>query len=161
MLSGDRESEVNYLAQELGIKHTYSSQSPEQKLMIVRHETSQAPSLFMGDGINDAPALAAATVGIAFGQHSGVTSEAAGAVIMENTLAKVDELLHLSKHMRTIALQSALGGMALSFLAMGLAFMGILSPVWGALVQQAIDALAISNSLRIAWAQDLGTDLAP
>lgn len=159
LLSGDRESEVRYLAQELGIKHTYSSQSPEQKLMLVRHETSLAPSLFMGDGINDAPALAAATVGIAFGQHSGVTSEAAGAVIMENTLAKVDELLHLSKLMRTIALQSALGGMILSFAAMGLASVGILSPVWGALMQQAIDVLAIANSLRIAWEKDLDIDL--
>jgi P-type E1-E2 ATPase len=68
LVSGDRESEVSYLASYMGIKEMLSSQTPEQKLALVREETAKAPTLFMGDGINDAPALAAATVGIAFGQ---------------------------------------------------------------------------------------------
>jgi len=159
LLSGDRASEVEYLAGVLGIKNTYASQSPEQKVAIVRAETALAPTLYMGDGINDAPALATATVGIAFGQHSSVTSEAAGAVILENTLNKVDELLHISLALRQIALQSAIGGMALSMVGMICAAIGYLSPVQGAIAQEAIDILAIANALRLAWRPYVVTDM--
>lgn len=159
LVSGDRESEVQYLAGILGITEVLASQSPEQKLEIVRAEAAKAPTLFMGDGINDAPALAAATVGLAFGQHSSVTSEAAGAVIMDNTLSRVDELIHLSEAMRRIALQSAIGGMLLSILGMGAACAGYLTPVQGALAQEAIDVLAILNALRLAWKNDLKADV--
>ncbi len=159
LVSGDRESEVAYLASVLGIKETRASQSPEQKFELVKEETKNAPTLFMGDGINDAPALAAATVGIAFGNQTSVSAEAAGAVIMESSLHKVDELLHLSKRMRIIALESALGGIFLSFVAMGFAFFGGLSPVWGALLQQGIDALAIMNALRLALGTKVEIDL--
>ncbi len=159
LVSGDRESEVAYLAQELGIKSIAASQSPEQKLEIVRRETALAPTLFMGDGINDAPALSAATVGIAFGEGNGVTSEAAGAVILENTLAKVDELLHMSQAMRRVSLQSAAGGMALSFIGMGFAAAGYLTPVAGALLQEGIDALAILWALRLTWRREVKTDM--
>ncbi|HEX2752138.1 MAG TPA: heavy metal translocating P-type ATPase, partial [Alphaproteobacteria bacterium] len=159
MVSGDRESEVTYLAGLLGIKETLASQSPEQKVAIVRAETAKAPTLFMGDGINDAPALASATVGIAFGQHSSVTAEAAGAVIMESSLVKVDELIHISAAMRRIVLQSAIGGMALSVMAMGFAAGGYITPVMGALLQEAIDVLAIANALRLTWSRNIHADL--
>lgn len=149
LLSGDRASEVNYLAALLDIKQTYASQSPEQKLEFVKNETKLAPTLFMGDGINDAPALTAATVGLAFGQGNNITSEAAGAVIMENTLTKVDELLHISITMRKIALQSAVGGMLLSLIGMGFAAAGLISPAQGALLQEIIDVAAILNALRL------------
>ncbi len=159
LVSGDRESEVAYLAQLLGIKETLASQSPEQKVKIVREETAKAPTLFMGDGINDAPALASATVGIAFGQHSSVTAEAAGVVIMENSLAKVDELLHISTRLRAIALQSAIGGMALSLIGMGFAAAGYISPVQAALFQEFIDVLAIANALRLSLGKRIETDM--
>ena len=159
LVSGDRESEVTYLADLLGIKETLASQNPEQKVAIVRAETAIAPTLFMGDGINDAPALASATVGIAFGQHSSVTAEAAGAVIMENSLVKVDELIHISAAMRRIVLQSAIGGMVLSIIAMGFAAGGYIAPVMGALLQEAIDVLAIANALRMTWSRNIDTDL--
>jgi P-type E1-E2 ATPase len=149
-VSGDRESEVRYLADKVGIKEIYASQSPEQKLALVRAETGQANTVFMGDGINDAPALTAATVGIAFGQASDVTAEAAGAVILDSSLQKVDELLHIGRRMRRIALQSAVGGMLLSVLGMLLAAAGYLPPVAGALAQEAIDVLAVLNALRAA-----------
>src|SRR6185437_15963255 len=130
------------LAEKVGITEIYASQSPEQKLALVRAETQRANSVFMGDGINDAPALTAATVGIAFGQGSDVTAEAAGAVILDSSLERVDELLHIGRRMRSIALQSALGGMSLSVIGMLLASTGRLSPVAGAVSQEIIDVLA-------------------
>ncbi len=101
LVSGDRESEVRYLAEQVGIEEVHFSQTPEQKLELVRAETAKrATTLFLGDGINDAPALAAATVGIAFGQNSDVTAEAAGAVVLDSSLQRVDEFLHIGRRMR-------------------------------------------------------------
>ena len=77
-MSGDRESQVQYLAREVGITEVHAEQTPEQKLALVRAETALAPTLYVGDGINDAPAMMAATVGMAIGEHSDVTAEAAG-----------------------------------------------------------------------------------
>ena len=114
IVSGDRESEVRYLAEQVGITEIHAQKSPEEKLAIVRAETAAAKTLYVGDGINDAPAMMAATVGMAIGQNSDVTAEAAGVVVMDNSLEKVDEFMHISRRMRSIALQSAVGGMALS-----------------------------------------------
>ena len=151
IVSGDRESEVRYLADEVGISEVHAEQSPEQKVAIVRTETALAKTLYVGDGINDAPAMMAATVGMAIGQNSDVTAEAAGVVIMDNSLIKVDEFMHISRRMRTIALQSAVGGMALSGVGMVLAATGHLAPVSGAITQEVIDVLAVLNALRAAF----------
>lgn len=150
LVSGDRESEVRYLAEQVGISHIEAGKSPEEKLEIVRAETARANTVFVGDGINDAPALTAATVGIAFGQNSDVTTEAADVVIMDSMLSKVDEFLHISRRMRRIALQSAVGGMAASIVAMLFAAFGFLPPVAGAIVQELIDVTAVANALRVA-----------
>ncbi len=150
IVSGDRESEVRYLANAVGITEVFAEQSPEQKLEIVRHETKLADTVYLGDGINDAPALMAATVGLAFGQQSDITSEAAGAVIMDSSLTKVDELLHIGRRMRQIALQSAVGGMLLSLIGMFFAAAGFLPPVAGAVTQEVIDVLAVINALRVS-----------
>ena len=151
IMSGDRESEVRYLADEVGVTEIYAEQSPEQKLARVRAETEKAKTLYVGDGINDAPAMMAATVGMAIGQNSDVTAEAAGVVVMDNSLGKVDEFMHISRRMRIIALQSAVGGMALSIIGMGFAAAGHLSPVTGAITQEVIDVLAVLNALRAAF----------
>ncbi|TWU48672.1 Copper-transporting P-type ATPase [Rubripirellula tenax] len=150
LLSGDRESEVRYLADRVGVTEIHAEKSPEEKLEIVRKETAAAGTIFVGDGINDAPALMAATVGIAFGQNSDVTTEAAGAVILDSSLEKVDELLHISRRMRRIALQSAVGGMAISIIGMIVAAAGYLPPVAGAITQELIDVAAVVNALRVA-----------
>jgi len=159
ILSGDRESEVRYLAEQVGIKEVFAEQSPEEKLAIVRKETLKAKTLYVGDGINDAPAMMAATVGMAIGQNSDVTAEAAGVVIMDNSLTKVDEFMHISRRMRTIALQSAVGGMALSVIGMGFASMGYLTPVVGAVLQEVIDVAAVLNALRAAFPPKVIHDL--
>lgn len=151
IISGDREEEVNYLAKQVGITEIFAGKSPEEKVELVVKETEQAKTAYLGDGINDAPALLAATVGIAFGRNSDITAEAAGAVVMDSSLETVDEFLHISKRMRSIALQSALGGMALSFIGMIIAAFGFLPPVAGAISQEVIDVLAIANSLRTIW----------
>jgi P-type E1-E2 ATPase len=151
LVSGDRESEVRYLADRVGIADVYASQSPEQKLAIVRRETANGKTVFLGDGINDAPALTAATVGIAFGQNSDVSSEAADAVIMESSLQKFDEFLHIGQRMRRVALESAVGGMALSIAGMLAAALGYLPPVAGAVFQEVIDVFAVLNALRMAF----------
>ena len=150
IVSGDRESEVRYLAEEVGIREVLAQKSPEEKLAIVREETAKAKTLYVGDGINDAPAMMAATVGMAIGQNSDVTAEAAGVVIMDNSLTKVDEFMHISRRMRAIALQSAVGGMALSVIGIAFAATGHLSPVNGAIAQEVIDVLAVLNALRAA-----------
>ncbi len=151
IVSGDRESEVEYLAREVGVTEVHAGQTPEQKLALVRAETALAPTLYVGDGINDAPAMMAATVGMAIGEHSDVTAEAAGVVALENSLGKVDEFIHISRRMRVIALQSAVGGMAVSMVGMGFAAAGYLTPVGGAILQEAIDMLAVLNALRAAF----------
>jgi heavy metal translocating P-type ATPase len=150
LVSGDRESEVRYLAEQVGIDEVHAGRTPEQKVAITREETSRAPTLFIGDGINDAPALVTATVGLAFGHQSEITTEAAGAVIMDTSLKRVDELFHLARRMRRIAVQSAVGGMALSIVGMFIAFSGWLPPVGGAIFQEVIDLAAVLNALRAA-----------
>ena len=158
IVSGDREGEVRRLAQSVAITEIHAATSPEEKVEIVRRETARAKTLFIGDGINDAPALATATVGVAFGQKSDVTSEAARVVVIDTSLSKVDELIHISRRLRRIALQSAVGGMALSVVGMMLAASGHLSPVAGAVGQEIIDLLAVLNALRMVHLPSRLTD---
>ncbi|MCC6391779.1 MAG: cadmium-translocating P-type ATPase, partial [Bryobacterales bacterium] len=86
LLSGDRVSEAEYLARAVGIEKVYASKSPEEKVEVVLRETATAPTLYVGDGINDAPAMRVATVGVTLGTHSDITAEAGDAVVLEATL---------------------------------------------------------------------------
>jgi len=150
LLSGDRESEVQHFGSRLGIAELHAGKSPEEKVEIVRQETRLARTLYVGDGINDAPAMLNATVGVAFGKASDITAEAADAVVLEPSLAKVDELIHIGRRMRAIALQSAGGGMAISLIGMIAAAMGYLPPVAGAVTQEFIDLAAVLNAVRVS-----------
>jgi heavy metal translocating P-type ATPase len=154
LVSGDRESEVQYLANTVGISEVCAGKSPEEKVAIVKRETAKAKTLFVGDGINDAPALTAATVGVAFGSQSDIITEAADAVILETSLGKVDELIHIGRRMRRIALQSALGGMLASIVGMVAAALGYLPPIGGAIAQEFIDLVAVLNAVRVALPSD-------
>jgi len=150
LVSGDRESEVKYLADRVGITEVHAGKTPEEKVAIVREETARARTLFVGDGINDAPALMAATVGVAFGSQNDITTEAADAVVLEAALGKIDELIHIGRRMRRIALQSALGGMTASMIGMIAAAFGLLPAIWGAIAQELVDLLAVLNAARVA-----------
>ena len=161
LVSGDRDAEVQHLATLVGIENVRSGASPEEKLAIVREETAKGPTLFLGDGINDAPAMEAATVSVAFGHNSDITAEAADAVVLEPSLAEVDELIHIGRRMRRIALQSAIGGMSLSAIGMIAAAAGWLAPVPGAIAQEVIDVLAVLNALRVAAPRVSLNDLDP
>jgi heavy metal translocating P-type ATPase len=159
ILSGDRESEVLCLAGEVGIAEALFGKSPEEKLAIVREEAKRTPTMFVGDGINDAPAMQAATVGIAFGQNSDIAAEAADAVILDPSFRKVDELIHIGRRMKRIALQSALGGITLSLIGMFAAAAGYLPPVAGAIAQEFVDVAAVINALRVALpSKELASD---
>lgn len=154
LLTGDQPAAAQQLARQVGIKEVLAAQSPEQKLEFIRNANLQGPTLYVGDGINDGPALAAATVGVAFGSTSNVTGAAASAVVLEPSLAKIDELLHIGIRLRRIALESTVGGLALSTVGMVFAAMGFLPALYGALLQEAIDVASILNALRTSLGDD-------
>jgi P-type E1-E2 ATPase len=151
LLSGDKETEVRHVAAQVGIQEILHGQSPEEKLSFVRDETKQAKTLFVGDGINDAPAMVAATVGVALGGASDALSESADAVVLDSSLTKIDELIHIGRRMKKIGIQSAVGGMVLSAVGMVAAATGHLPPLDGAIAQEFIDLAAVLNALRVAF----------
>jgi P-type E1-E2 ATPase len=149
LLSGDKENEVRHMAALVGIREIYFGQSPEEKLAFVQEVTRQHKTLFVGDGINDAPSMLAATVGVALGGATDAISESADAVVLDSSLRKIDELIHIGERMTRISLQSALGGIILSAVGMAAAALGYLSPLNGAIAQEIIDLAAVLNALRV------------
>lgn len=148
LLSGDRDTEAQYLASLVGITSARGGLSPEEKLITLEEVLKHQRTIFIGDGINDAPALQAATVGIGLGTKSDILTESADVIVLDPSLERVDAFLHLSHRVRAIALQTGIGGIALSILGMTAAAFGFLPPVLGACVQEAIDLAAIINALR-------------
>ncbi|MGH7067626.1 MAG: heavy metal translocating P-type ATPase, partial [Acetobacteraceae bacterium] len=149
MASGDRRAAAEEIGARLGFDAVHAELTPADKIALVRAERTRGPTLMIGDGINDAPALAAADVGIAMGARgAAAASEAAGAVLMVDRLDRVAEAVVIAGRTRAIALQSITAGMGLSVLAMGAASFGYLPPVAGALLQEAIDVAVILNALR-------------
>jgi P-type E1-E2 ATPase len=152
MLSGDRRSVAERVGRALGLDRVYAEQSPENKLEVVRSlrgEPDLCPVMMVGDGVNDAPALALADVGIAMGAAGAtVSSETADAVITVDRIDRVADAVHIGRQALRIARQSVLAGMGLSLAAMGVAAVGYLPPLAGALLQEAIDLAVILNALR-------------
>lgn len=140
---------MKHLADQVGIDTVHGGMSSEGKLTMVREKSKIGPTLFLSDGINDAPVMTAASAGVAFGATSDVTSEAADAVVLDSSLERLDDLLHIGTRMRRIALQSVIGGMGLSVLGVGLAVFGLLTPPMGTIAMELIDVLAIANAARV------------
>jgi heavy metal translocating P-type ATPase len=149
MVTGDRAEAAETIGAALDLDAVLADREPADKLDAVATEQRQNVTVMVGDGINDAPALAAADVGIALGARgASASSEAADVVILADRLDRVHDAIVIAKRTRSIALQSIVSGMTLSALAMGLAAAGWLTPVLGALAQEAIDVAVILNALR-------------
>ena len=152
MISGDRRSVAERVGAQLGVDRVYAEQSPEDKLEVVRSvraDPALRPVIMVGDGINDAPALALADLGIAMGAAGAtVSSETADAVITVDRIDRVADAIHAGRRALFIARQSVLTGMGLSLGAMAVAAVGYLPPIAGALFQEVIDLAVILNALR-------------
>ncbi len=149
MLTGDDGNAAERVGQTLGLDRVLAQASPARKVEVVHEERAMAQTLMVGDGINDAPALAAATVGIAMGARGATaTSQAADIVILTDSLKPVAEAVAIARRTRTIAFQSVIAGLGLSGIAMIFAALGYMTPVAGALVQEVIDVAVIVNALR-------------
>jgi heavy metal translocating P-type ATPase len=152
MVTGDRAAIADEIGDRVGVDRVYAHQSPEDKLQVVRSIQSQTglkPVVMVGDGVNDAPALALADVGIAMGTAGAtVASETADAVIVVDRIDRVATAIEIGRRSLHIARQSVLIGIALSLVAMGFAAFGFIPPVAGALLQEGIDVAVILNALR-------------
>lgn len=149
MVSGDRAEVAEAIGAALGVDAVFCEQSPEEKVRTVLSECAAGITLMVGDGINDAPALAAADVGVSMGARgSGAAAEAADVVLLVDRLDRLVEAMLVARRARSIALQSVVVGMGLSLVAMGFAAAGMLGPVAGALMQEGIDVAVILNALR-------------
>jgi soluble P-type ATPase len=149
LLTGDHAHVAEAIGAGIGADDVMPERSPAEKVDAVRSERAHGPTLMVGDGINDAAALAAADVGVAMGARGATaSSEAADVVLMVDRLDRLGEGLAIARRSRRLARQSAGAGMALSVAAMGFAAAGLLPPVTGAFLQEAIDVAVILNALR-------------
>jgi len=152
LVTGDRAAVAEAVGDALGVDRVYADQEPEEKLEVVRAlqgNRELQPIVMVGDGINDAPALALADIGIAMGSAGAtVSSETADAVVLVDRVDRVADAIRISRRAFSIARQSVLLGISASLVAMGFAAFGYLPPVAGALLQEVIDVGVILNALR-------------
>ncbi len=149
LATGDRREVAQAVAAGLSIDLVRSELTPDQKILVVLSERKNGPVMMIGDGVNDAPALAAADIGLAMGAKGAAASaEAADVVLLVDQLDRVLPAIQIARRSRFIALQSVIAGMGLSFIAMIVAALGLLPPVEGALLQEVIDVAVIFNALR-------------
>lgn len=155
LLSGDHEQNVADLARTLGITEARGDMLPEQKVQVVKTLLAQGYRVLMtGDGTNDAPALSAATVGIALAAHGGgISAEAADIVLLADDVTRVSDAIRIGRRAARIARQSILAGLGLSGAAMVVAALGYIPPTIGALLQEAIDVAVILNAIRAGGAE--------
>ena len=149
MVTGNRRDVAETIGALLGVDEVLAEQKPQDKLAAIEASRSAGSTIMVGDGVNDAPALAAADVGVAMGARgTAASSEAAGVVLLVDRLDRLAEALRISHRARAIAVQSVVAGMGLSFIAMAAAALGYLPPLAGAVLQEAINVAVILNALR-------------
>lgn len=149
LATGDRAAVARRITKGLGLDAIYCELSPDQKVMTVLSERKYGPVMMVGDGVNDAPALAAADVGVAMGARGAAASaEAADIVLLVDRIGRLRTGIEIAKRSRRIAVESVVAGIGLSVIAMIAAAFGYLSPVQGALLQEVIDVAVILNALR-------------
>ncbi|MGO4580106.1 heavy metal translocating P-type ATPase [Cupriavidus sp. 2TAF22] len=149
MVTGDRDDVAQMTSAMLGVTEVRAQQTPAQKLSAIREAQRHDTVIMVGDGVNDAPALAAADVGVAMGAAGAAASaQAADVVLLVDRLDRLAEAIQIARRARRIAVQSVVAGMALSLAAMIVAAFGYLPPLAGALLQELIDVAVILNALR-------------
>jgi heavy metal translocating P-type ATPase len=149
MLTGDDEEAAARIAAALPLDRVVANATPQSKVDVLNEEILLQPTLMVGDGINDAPALAVATVGIAMGARGATaSSEAADLVVLPDRLAPIASAFAIAQRTRAIAMQSVVAGLALSGAGMVAAAFGLITPVQGAFIQEGIDLAVILNALR-------------
>ncbi|GBH24159.1 heavy metal translocating P-type ATPase [Burkholderia vietnamiensis] len=150
MLTGDRRDIALAVGELLGVTDVRAEQTPTDKLAAIQSARKDGVTIMVGDGVNDAPALAAADVGIAMGARgAAASSEAADVVLLVDRLDRLVDAIRIARRARRIALQSVVAGMSLSALAMAVAAAGLLPPIAGAVIQEVIDVVGIVNALRV------------
>jgi heavy metal translocating P-type ATPase len=150
LATGDRADVAKAVTAGLAVDAVRAELSPDQKVLVVVAERKSGPVMMVGDGVNDAPALAAADVGLAMGARGAAASaQAADVVLLVDDLSRLYPAVWIAQRARSIALQSVIAGIGLSGLAMIAAAFGYLPPVQGAILQEAIDVAVIVNALRV------------
>lgn len=158
MVTGDNKATADAVAKQLGITHVHAEALPVDKLNAIEH-VKHRPLVFVGDGVNDAPVLTAADVGIALGARgSTAASESADVVIMVDDVGRVATALHIAKRTFSIAQQSIVIGIGLSLILMGVFATGMFTPLAGAIVQEVVDVFVIFNALRAHLIKPLVVD---
>jgi heavy metal translocating P-type ATPase len=162
LATGDRRDVAEMVAKNLSIDAVRAELTPDQKTLVVLSERKNGPVMMVGDGVNDAPALAAADLGVAMGAKGAAASaEAADVVLLVDQLDRVLPAIKIARRSRLIALESVFSGMGLSLAGMIVAAFGLISPVQGAVLQEVIDVAVILNSLRALYDAPLLEAIAP
>lgn len=152
LLSGDKKSKCEYLAKHLGISQVYSEQLPQEKIKIIKDIVSKYPTAMLGDGINDAPALAKATVGISLGNATQIAIQTADVVLLNNdSLEQLPKLLSIGKHTLTTIKQNLFWAFSYNIIAIPMAISGMINPMWAALFMAFSDVIVIGNSIRLRY----------
>jgi P-type E1-E2 ATPase len=155
LVTGDRTDRAESVGAALGVDVVVSEMTPQDKVAAVLAEHANGPVMMVGDGVNDAPALAAADIGVAMGARgAAASSEAADVVILVDRLDRLVDAVGIARRSRQIALQSVYAGIGLSMAGMIAAAFGYLTPVQGAILQEAIDVTVIVNALRALGGAD-------
>ncbi|WP_334010828.1 heavy metal translocating P-type ATPase [Burkholderia cepacia] len=159
MLTGDRRDIAQAVGELLGVTDVRAEQTPTDKLVAIQAARKEGVTIMVGDGVNDAPALAAADVGIAMGARgAAASSEAADVVLLVDRLDRLVDAIRIARRSRRIALESVVAGMSLSVVAMTIAAAGFLQPIAGAVIQEVIDVAVIVNALRVLLDRPRPTD---